>query len=105
MPFIKRSNISYLTDNYENLYEQNAELINNINIPIKCIKMNLYKPERIIQNTKLLYQSILHTNLLVLNDKISKLQEKLNEKNKRIIRIIIYIHLNHKTAYIRFIIN
>jgi hypothetical protein len=61
MPFIKRSNISYLTDNYDNLYEQNAELINNINIPIKCVKMNLYKPERIIQNTKLLYQSIFST--------------------------------------------
>lgn len=100
---IKRSNIRYLSNNSEIFLEKIQQLITSINIPINFIK--LIKNERIIQATKMQLYYIIYKTLYIIQLNLDKMVNRLNNINKQLICIKIYIDPKYKNSYTKFITN
>jgi hypothetical protein len=103
LSLIKRTNIRYLSNNIDILLEKINRLTLNINIPIHYFK--LIKQERIIQTNKQLLYNIIYKTLFAIHLNLSKIINRLNNINKELNCIIIYIDSKYKNTYTKFITN
>ncbi len=100
---IKRTNIRYLSNNIDILLQKINNLSNSINIPINFIK--LIKNEKIIQSTKMQLYYIIYKTLYIIQLNLDKMVNRLNNINKELNCIIIYIDSKYKNTYTKFITN
>jgi hypothetical protein len=100
---IKRTNIRYLSNNIDILLEKINRLTLNINIPIHYFK--LIKRKRIIQTNKQLLYNIIYKTLLTIYLNLDKIINRLNNINKQLICIKIYIDSKYTNTYTKLITN
>jgi hypothetical protein len=91
---IKRSNLKWMSNNIDILYNNIVQLIRLINIPIKIIKFIPLTNDKKINTNKFLYYHLIYKTLQTIYSKLPLYLKISQKNNKRIIRFDIYI--DHK---------